>query len=138
MKQREAAEIARMIIALALASPQRCLLASHDVGGGVACSARSHLQRLRMLDDAPISLDEVEAAARRVGCEIKAKVTGPTYRVELLWEGGKEFPSPQVQTLGYQDDEPPPPELLGYSDGFTQPTGITHLETIEVRKFPLR
>ena len=29
----------------------------------------------------------------------------------------------------------PPPELLGYSDGFTQPGGAVHLETIEVRKF---
>ena len=37
--------------------------------------------------------------------------------------------------LGYNDEEPPAPELLGYSDGFTQPTGVVHLETIEVRKY---
>jgi len=78
---------------------------------------------------------EVEEAARRVGCELRATATGPAYRVELLWEGGKALPSPKVQTLGYNDEKPPPPELIGYSDGFTQPTGVTHLETIEIRKY---
>jgi hypothetical protein len=82
-----------------------------------------------------LTLDEVESAARRVGCTLKVDATGPVYRVELLWDDGKQLPAPQIQTLGYNDDKPPPPELLGYSDGFTQPTGVTHLETIEVRKF---
>ena len=86
-------------------------------------------------ETSPLSFEEVEAAARRLGCEIKAASTGPAYRVELLWDGGKALPSPRVQTLGYNDDKPPPANLLGYSDGFTQPTGVAHLETIEVRKF---
>ena len=91
---------------------------------------------LRMASDGLLAFDEVEAAARRLGCEIVAKATGPAYRIELTgWESGKALPAPRVVSLGYNDDEMPPPELLGYSDGFTQPTGVTHLETIEVRKF---
>ena len=82
-----------------------------------------------------LTLAEVEDAARRVGCEITTRATGPKFRVELLWEGGKALPAPQVQTLGYNDEAPPPPELLGYCDGFTQPTGVTHLEAIEIRKY---
>ena len=82
-----------------------------------------------------LTLAEIEAAARRVGCELKIKATGPKFRLELLWEDGKALPAPRIQTLGYQDDAPPPPELLGYCDGFTQPTGATHLEAIEIRKF---
>jgi len=86
-------------------------------------------------DSELLSFAEIEAIARRLGCKIVAKSTGPAYRIELLWESGKALPAPKVQTLGYNDEAPPPPELLGYSDGFTQPTGVAHLETIEVRKF---
>lgn len=82
-----------------------------------------------------VTLAEVNAAAGRVGCELSIKAVGPAYRVELLWEAGSTVPAPRVQMLGYNDDEPPPPELLGYSTGFTQPTGVTHLEAIEVRRF---
>ena len=81
------------------------------------------------------TLEDVKAAAKRVGGEIVTKGTGPTFRIELLWDDGKNYIAPRVQQLGYQDDEPPPPELLGYCDGFTQPNGVTHLETIEIRKF---
>merc|ERR1740130_2432821 len=31
--------------------------------------------------------------------------------------------------------DPSRPELLGASDGFTQPTGVAHLETIQLRRF---
>ena len=89
------------------------------------CSASSDL----------ITLAEVEAAAKRVGCEFSIKATGPAYRIELLWQEGKRLPAPQVQTLGYNDEPPPAPELLGYSSGFTQPDGTVHLEAIEIRKF---
>jgi len=82
-----------------------------------------------------LTLAEVEDAAREVGCEIKINAVGPKFRLELLWEGGKALPAPRIQTLGYQDDSPPPPELLGYCDGFTQPSGATHLEAIEIRKY---
>ena len=85
--------------------------------------------------DQLLTLDEVKAAARRVGCEITTRSTGPAFHIEATWADGKAFPAPIIQTLGYQDDEPPSPELLGYCDGFTQPNGVTHLETIEVRKF---
>ena len=77
----------------------------------------------------------VEAAAKRVGCKLTFQATGPVYRIELLWDEGRQMPAPQVQTLGYNDESPPPPELLGYTNGFTQPTGVVHLETIEVRKY---
>ena len=82
-----------------------------------------------------LTLAEVEAAAKRVGCKLTFQATGPVYRIELLWDEGRQMPAPQVQTLGYNDESPPPPELLGYTNGFTQPTGVVHLETIEVRKY---
>ena len=82
-----------------------------------------------------LSLSEVEDAARRIGCQLVVKATGPVYKIELLWDEGQKYPAPRVQMLGYNDEPLPPPELLGYSTGFTQPTGIVHLETIEVRKF---
>jgi hypothetical protein len=82
-----------------------------------------------------ITLEEVEDAARRVGCKLKITATGPAYKVELLWDAGASLPAPIVQTLGYQEDRPPPPDLLGYSNGFAQPNGVAHLETIEVRRF---
>lgn len=85
--------------------------------------------------DGLLSLGDVDAAARRLGCELRTDVKGPAFRVEILWEGGKALPAPRVQMLGYNDEPLPPPELLGYCNGFTQPNGAAHLETIEVRKF---
>ena len=63
-------------------------------------------------DSEIVTLAEVEAAARRLGVELKVAATGPAFKAELLWEGGKALPAPRVQTLGYNDDAPPPPELL--------------------------
>ena len=91
-------------------------------------------RRLTMASDL-VTLAEVEDAARRLGCELRVQATGPAYRIELMWEGGRALPSPPVQTLGYNDEPPPPPELLGVSTGFTKPGGAAHLETIEVRKY---
>ena len=85
--------------------------------------------------DSLLTLAEVEAAAKRLGCELSIKATGPTYRIELLWDGGRALPNPKVQQLGYNDEPDPPPELLGYSNGFSQPTGAVHLEAIEVRRY---
>jgi len=73
----------------------------------------------RACSTSPVAYSEVEAAAARLGCRLSARVTGPAYRLELLWEGpGEEEPS-----------------LLGYSDGFTLPTGVAHLESIQVRRY---
>jgi hypothetical protein len=88
-----------------------------------------------MSQGAAFTLADVEAAAHAVGCEVSIKTAGPSFRIELIWQGGKALPAPVVQTLGSNDEPAPPPELLGYCNGFTQPTGAAHLETIEVRKF---
>lgn len=79
-------------------------------------------------------LDEVRAAASRIGCNLKVSSTGPSYRIDLLWtppEGSDSLPT--VPVFGGADA--PPPELLGYSSGYTQPFGAAHLETIQVRQF---
>ena len=91
--------------------------------------------RMAHEEEGLLTLAEVEAAAKRVGCAVTVRATGPAYRVEVCSDAFAGLPSPRVQTLGYNDDAPPPPELLGYSTGFTQPTGVVHLETIETRKF---
>ena len=54
--------------------------------------------------DGIVTLAEVEAAAERMGCTLSVQATGPAYRIELLWEGGKAMPAPRVQTLGYNDE----------------------------------
>ena len=130
--------IPSLLLGLASSLPQltnRHATLSRRVGHFFARVTSPHMCTSVAKLDEPVTLAEVEEAARRLGCELRTSATGPAYRVELLWTKGRELPSPPVQTLGYNDDVPPPPELLGYSDGFTQPTGITHLETIEIRKF---
>jgi len=66
-----------------------------------------------------LTLAEVEAAARRLGCTLQVQATGPVYRMELLWRG--------------PDDAEP--SILGFSNGFTQPNGVAHLESIQIRRF---
>ncbi len=82
---------------------------------------------------APLSLEEVRAAASRINCELRVQATGPSYRIELLWRPGSDQVLPTVPVFGGEDA--PPPELLGFSNGYTQPFGAAHLETIQVRKF---
>ena len=40
----------------------------------------------RAFSTSPVAYSEVEAAAARLGCRLSARVTGPAYRLELLWE----------------------------------------------------
>jgi hypothetical protein len=68
---------------------------------------------------APVTLSDVRAVAQRLGCTLQVQATGPVYRLELLWCG--------------PDDAKP--GILGYSNGFTQPTGVAHLESIQIRRF---
>ena len=49
--------------------------------------------------------------------------------MELLWAGAASLPDAPGGT------EDAPSELLGYSTGWTQPTGVCHLESIKVREF---
>ena len=81
----------------------------------------------------PLTLDEVCAAAARINCELRVQATGPSYRIELLWRPGSDEPLPTVPVFG--GAETPPPELLGFSNGYTQPFGAAHLDTIQVRQF---
>ena len=74
-----------------------------------------------------ISLAEVGEVAERLGCKLAVNSMGPGYKLELLW--GDEMAG---QMIG---GDPSRPELLGASDGFTQPTGVAHLETIQLRCF---
>lgn len=66
-----------------------------------------------------VTLEEVQAAAKRLGCTLRIQETGPVYRLELLWQGP-------------DNNEP---SLLGFSNGFTQPNGVAHLESIQIRRF---
>ena len=74
-----------------------------------------------------ISLAEVGEVAERLGCKLAVNSVGPGYKLELLW--GDDMAG---QMIG---GDPSRPELLGASDGFTQPTGVAHLETIQLRRF---
>ncbi|KAL3930052.1 MAG: hypothetical protein SGPRY_001699 [Prymnesium sp.] len=67
-----------------------------------------------------ISLSEVHQAAHGLGCTLEVKAIGPAYKVELWW---REPPGGEAA------------ELVGVSDGFSQPTGVVHLESIQVRRF---
>jgi len=81
-----------------------------------------------------LTLDDVRAAASRIGCKLDVKATGPAYRIELLWApttGSGALPTVPV----FGGDDEPPSELLGYSNGYTQPFGAAHLETIQVRQY---
>ena len=104
-----------------------------------AVSARSFSHGARMAAAAAplVTLAEVKAAAARIGCDLKVSAVGPAYRIELNWAEGAATPVPAwAAAIGRTDDDgAPPPELLGYSDGFTQPTGCVHLESIQVRSF---
>lgn len=105
-----------------------CLLLLPTLGLGGLCrppAARAPRARVPLASAAPkassqlVSLVEVEAAARRLGCTLVVRATGPAYRLELLWRG--------------PDDAAP--NLLGFSSGFAQPNGVAHLESIQVRRF---
>ena len=74
-----------------------------------------------------ISLSELEAVADRLGCKLQVNSVGPAYKLELLW--GSQVAK---QLIG---GDPSRPDLLGASDGFSQPTGVVHLETIQLRRF---
>jgi len=81
-------------------------------------------------DDAPVSLSYVESVAALLGCRLAISGVGPAYRIELLWDGGAAVPSPV-----YGGGEKPRAELLGVSSGFSQPTGVVHLEAIQIRSY---
>ena len=68
-----------------------------------------------------LTMADVKDAAERLGCRLKINGIGPAYKIELEWlaaPGGDGMP-----------------ELVGFSDGFSQPTGVVHLESIQVRRF---
>ena len=88
-----------------------------------------------MLADQLLTLDEVKPPHAASAARSASAVDRTAFHIEANGRWKRRFRVPIIQTLGYQDDEPPSPELLGYCDGFTQPNGVTHLETIEVRKF---
>ena len=75
--------------------------------------------------DGTLTLADCEAAAARLGCALRPTSVGPAFRVELAWEGGRALAG----------GDPAQPELLGYSEGFSQPTGCVHLESLQVRRF---
>ena len=121
---------ASMIAALALLpgacaafAPQRFPL------GPSLRAARARQPLLCAADDrcGAISLAEVGEVAERLGCKLAVNSVGPGYKLELLW--GDDMAG---QMIG---GDPSRPELLGASDGFTQPTGVAHLETIQLRRF---
>jgi len=80
-----------------------------------------------MVADELITLAEVEDAARRLGCNLRTRGVGPAYRVEIDWTEGPDTDGEPGELGGTN--------LLGYSDGFTQPTGVAHLESINVRRY---
>lgn len=86
------------------------------IARGVECSARA----------IGCSLSDVQATAARLGCSVVVKAWGPAYRLELH----SSSPLPEFATASGEQST-----LLGYTDGFTQPTGIVHLEGIQLRRF---
>ena len=72
-----------------------------------------------------VVLSDVRAAASRLGCKLVVKATGPAYRIELHASAALPEGVPGAGEAS----------LLGYSDGFTQPTGAVHLESIQLRRF---
>eukprot|EP00965_Chrysotila_dentata_P252957 6210973-Pleurochrysis_carterae.AAC.1 len=70
------------------------------------------------------SLTFVNKVASKLNCKLIIKATGPAYRLELhslkLLPGSERYDQPS---------------LLGYSDGFTLPTGAVHLESIQFRRY---
>ena len=74
-----------------------------------------------------ITLAETEAAAARLGCRLVVQSTGPAYKLELLWDDAMAG-----QMIG---GAPSRPDLLGSTEGFSQPNGVVHLENIQIRRF---
>mmetsp|Transcript_563 Transcript_563/g.1234 ORF Transcript_563/g.1234 Transcript_563/m.1234 type:complete len:210 (-) Transcript_563:173-802(-) len=72
---------------------------------------------------AACALSDVRAAAARLGCSLVIKAWGPAYRLEL--HSASQLPDGAGQKGS----------MLGYSDGFTQPNGVVHLESIQFRRF---
>mmetsp|Transcript_58070 Transcript_58070/g.126135 ORF Transcript_58070/g.126135 Transcript_58070/m.126135 type:complete len:234 (-) Transcript_58070:372-1073(-) len=70
------------------------------------------------------SLTFVNKVASKLNCKLIIKATGPAYRLEL--HSLKLLPGSE------RHDQP---SLLGYSDGFTLPTGAVHLESIQFRRY---
>mmetsp|Transcript_18272 Transcript_18272/g.45790 ORF Transcript_18272/g.45790 Transcript_18272/m.45790 type:complete len:204 (+) Transcript_18272:3-614(+) len=68
-----------------------------------------------------ITLSKVNEAAARLHCRLVVDALGPAYKISLEWMAAP--------------DNPDSPELVGFSDGFSQPTGVVHLESIQVRRF---
>ena len=73
---------------------------------------------------AVVTLAELQTAASRAGYRLEPTGAGPFYRINLY--DAAAVPSARGGAEG---------SLLGYSDGFTQPTGVAHLESIQVRRF---
>jgi len=109
-----------------------------------------------------MTFEQVAKAAEYWGCKIEMKVLGPAYRVELRktpWrrteEHGGDYEN--VET-GERSDTCPPElaftrtvgsvigetddvimledqDLIGYTNGFVQPGGLLHLDTMQIRRF---
>ena len=90
-------------------------------------AARTPSLRLAASDGELIQLSEVEEVAARLGCRLAVSSIGPAYKVELLWASDVA-----QQMIGGDASRP---DLLGSSEGFTQPTGVVHLENIQLRRF---
>ena len=121
---------ASMIAALALLPASCAAFATQRFPLGPSLRAtRARQPLLCAADDrcGAISLAEVGEVAERLGCKLAVNSVGPGYKLELLW--GDDMAG---QMIG---GDPSRPELLGASDGFTQPTGVAHLETIQLRRF---
>ena len=73
-----------------------------------------------------VSLHEVENAAQSLGLQLAVSTLGPGYKIELFW-GRTTDGLPAGQSVAG--------DLIGYSNGFSQPNGVVHLEAIEVRRF---
>lgn len=109
-----------------------------------------------------MAYDEVIAAAAYWGCKLDMKVLGPAYRVELrksTWrrtgykegdyvnletgETSAEMPEALAPTrefggvVGDTDDVImlEDRDLVGYTNGFVQPGGLLHLDTMQIRRF---
>lgn len=114
---------------------------------------------------AAMTIDELVQAAAFWGCKLEMTTLGPSYRVELrrtpwrrldVGEGSNvvyenvftsersevlpdalKFDRKTGSTVGEMDDVliMTDRDLLGYTNGFVQPGGVLHLDTMQIRRF---